>query len=135
MSPTVRLAAAISAGTTAGLDDDDFRILYEYWTHSLRDPEHRRIQAELTRTQQHTYEQTIANGMQAGVFLPVLEPGEDCAYPGGPGRRPGYGCPGRTASRDDVLDLVATLAGALLGLDRDVLLGHIGRLNSTQLGE
>ncbi|MET4097344.1 TetR family transcriptional regulator [Arthrobacter sp. UYCu712] len=37
LSPTIRLAAVISAGTTAGLEDDASRILSEYWTHSLRD--------------------------------------------------------------------------------------------------
>ncbi|MET4097345.1 hypothetical protein [Arthrobacter sp. UYCu712] len=40
-----------------------------------------------------------------------------------------------TASSDDVLDLVASLASALLGLDRDPLLDHIGSRDFSQIGE
>lgn len=125
MSPTVRLAAVIRAGTTAGLDDDVSRILYEYWPHSLRDAEHRRIQGELTSAQQLIYERVIAEGIEAGEFFPVLPPAmiartlvaqEDGLV---------MDVLAGNASSDDVLDLIASLASALLGADRDALLDRV----------
>lgn len=135
MSPTVRLAAVIRAGTTAGLDDDASRILYEYWTHSLRDTEHRRIQQELTRAQQLTYERIIADGMQAGEFFPVLEPAKIARTLVAQEDGLVMDVLAGTASSDDVLDLVASLASALLGLDRDTLLDHISGRNFSNLGQ
>ncbi|PVZ55159.1 TetR family transcriptional regulator C-terminal domain-containing protein [Arthrobacter sp. H-02-3] len=135
MSPTVRLAAVISAGTTAGLDDDASRILYEYWTHSLRDLEHRRIQAELTRTQQATYERIIVDGMRAGEFFPVLEPAKIARTLVAQEDGLVMDVLAGTASSEDVLDLVASLASALLGLDRDTLLDHIASLTFSHPGQ
>jgi hypothetical protein len=40
-----------------------------------------------------------------------------------------------TASSEDVLDLVASLASALLGLGRDTLLDHIGSLTFSRPGQ
>jgi AcrR family transcriptional regulator len=134
LSPTVRLAAVISAGTTAGLEDDTFRILYEYWTHSIRDLEHRRIQANLIRTQQATYEQIIADGMQSGEFSPVLESAKIARTLVAQEDGLVMDVLAGTASSEDVLDLVASLASALLGLDRDTLLDHIGSLTFSHQG-
>jgi AcrR family transcriptional regulator len=135
MSPTVRLAAVISAGTTAGLEDDTFRILYEYWTHSIRDAEHRRIQAELIRTQQATYEQIIADGIQAGEFFPVLEPAKIARTLVAQEDGLVMDVLAGTARSEDVLDLVASLASALLGLGHDTLLDHIGSLAFSRSGQ
>ena len=135
MSPTVRLAAVIRAGTTAGLEDDTFRILYEYWTHSIRDAEHRRIQAELIRTQQATYEQIIADGVQAGEFFPVLEPAKMARTLVAQEDGLVMDVLAGTASSEDVLDLVASLASALLGLGHDTLLDHIGSLAFSRSGQ
>ena len=134
LSPTVRLAAVISAGTTAGLEDDTFRILYEYWTHSIRDLEHRRIQANLIRTQQATYEQIIADGMQSGEFSPVLESAKIARTLVAQEDGLVMDVLAGTASSQEVLDLVASLASALLGLDRDTLLDHIGSLTFARQG-
>jgi len=128
MSPTARLAAVISAGTTAGLKDDAFRILYEYWTHSLRDTEHRRIQEELTRTQQQIYERIIADGVRVGEFFPVLEPAKIARTLVAQEDGLVMDVLAGTASSEEVLDLVASLASALLGLGRDTLLDHIRSL-------
>ncbi len=125
LSPTIRLAAVISAGTTSGLEDDASRILYEYWTHALRDAEHRRIQEELTSAQQRTYEKIIVEGMQAGEFFPVLEPAKIARTLVAQEDGLVMDVLAGTASSEDVLDLVASLASALLGIDRDTLLDHI----------
>lgn len=135
MRPTVRLAAVISAGTTAGLEDDASRILYEYWPHSLRDMEHRRIQEELTRTQQLTYERIIADGVQDGEFSPVLEPAKSARTLVAQEDGLVMDVLAGTASSDDVLDLVASLASVLLGLDRDTLLDHIRNRCFSPLGQ
>ena len=127
MSPTTRLAAVISAGTTAGLVDDASRILYEYWPHSLRDAEHRRIQDELTRTQQATYEKIIADGMQAGEFFPVLEPAKIARTLVAQEDGLVMDVLAGTASSEDVLDLVGSLAAALLGVDAQDLLDLISQ--------
>jgi AcrR family transcriptional regulator len=74
--PTARLAAALQAGISGGLEDDASRILYEYWSHSLRNPELRRIQEEFIGAQQSSYEGIIVEGMAAGEFHPVLEPAD-----------------------------------------------------------
>lgn len=135
MGPTVRLAAVIRAGTTAGLEDDASRILYEYWTHSLRDVEHRRIQEELTRTQQLIYERIIADGVQTGEFFPVLEPAKIARTLVAQEDGLVMDVLAGTAGSDDVLDLVASLASALLGLDRDTLLDHINSRSFSRLGQ
>lgn len=135
MSPTVRLAAVISAGTTAGLEYDTFRVLYEYWTHSVRDAEHRRIQAELIRTQQATYEKIIADGMQTGEFFPILEPAKIARTLVAQEDGLVMDVLAGTAISDDVLDLVASLASALLGLGRDTVLDHIRSLTFSRPGQ
>ncbi len=135
LGPTSRLAAVIRAGTTAGLDDDASRILYEYWTHSLRDTEHRRIQEELTRTQQLTYEKIIADGMQAGEFFPLLEPAKIARALVAQEDGLVMDVLAGTVNSDFVLDLVASLASALLGLDGDTLLDQVSGRNLSSLGQ
>ena len=135
MSPTVRLASVINAGTTAGLDDDASRVLYEYWTHSLRDREHRRIQEELTRAQQMTYEKIITDGLQTGEFFPLLPPAKIARTLVAQEDGLVMDVLAGTASSDDVLDLVASLASALLGIDRDALIDRIRSRNFSRLGQ
>ncbi|MFF2299876.1 TetR family transcriptional regulator C-terminal domain-containing protein [Arthrobacter sp. efr-133-R2A-120] len=134
MSPTVRLAAVIRAGTTAGLDDDVSRILYEYWPHSLRDAEHRRIQGELTSAQQLIYERVIAEGIEAGEFFPVLAPAKIARTLVAQEDGLVMDVLAGNASSDDVLDLIASLAAALLGVDRDALLDRNSETHREGLG-
>lgn len=123
--PTARLAAVISAGTTAGLEDDVSRILYEYWPHSLRDEELRGIQEELTRTQQLIYEEIISDGIRAGEFFPILAPGKIARTLVAQEDGLVMDVLAGTVSSDYVLDLVGSLAAALLGVTPETLLEQI----------
>jgi AcrR family transcriptional regulator len=125
MSPTVRLAAVIRAGATAGLDDDVSRILYEYWPHSLRDVAHQRIQEELTSAQQQIYERIIAEGVQGGEFSPAFAPEKIARTLVAQEDGLVMDVLAGNASKDYVLDLIASLAAALLGVNREVLLDHV----------
>ena len=120
-----KLAAVIRAGTTAGLEDDSSRILYEYWTHSLRDPEHRCIQEELTRAQTLTYQRVIDEGSSGGAFSPVLEPAKIARTLVAQEDGLVMDVLAGSTTSDDVLEMVAGLAAALLGLDRAALLDQV----------
>lgn len=133
MNPTARLAAVIGAGS-AGLDDDASRILYEYWPHSLRDAEMRRIQEELTNTQQHIYEEIITDGTRAGEFFPVLAPAKIARTLVAQEDGLLMDVLAGTASSDYVLDLLGSLAAALLGIEPRSLLEQIHCRNWSLLG-
>ncbi|KUM35800.1 TetR family transcriptional regulator [Arthrobacter sp. EpRS71] len=122
MSPTARLAAVISAGTTAGLDDDVSRILYEYWPHMLRDAEQRRIQEELTHAQERVYRDIIDAGTRAGEFSPLLDPAKIARTLVAQEDGLVMDVLAGSASSEYVLDLMGNLAAALLGLQAENLL-------------
>ena len=126
MSPTARLAAVMSAGTTAGLDDDVSRILYEYWPHMLRDPEQRRIQDELTSAQEHIYRDIIDAGTRSGDFAPLLDPAKIARTLVAQEDGLVMDVLAGSAGSDYVLDLMGSLAAALLGLPAGALLEHMG---------
>ncbi|GAA3269620.1 TetR family transcriptional regulator [Paenarthrobacter aurescens] len=122
MSPTARLAAVISAGTTAGLDDDVSRILYEYWPHMLRDAGQRRIQEELTKAQERVYRDIIDAGTSAGEFTPLLDPAKIARTLVAQEDGLVMDVLAGSASSEYVLDLMGNLAAALLGLKAENLL-------------
>lgn len=126
MSPTARLAAVMSAGTTAGLDDDVSRILYEYWPHMLRDPEQRRIQDELTSAQERIYRDIIDAGTRSGDFSPLLDPAKIARTLVAQEDGLVMDVLAGSAGSDYVLDLMGSLAAALLGLPAGALLEHMG---------
>jgi TetR/AcrR family transcriptional regulator, cholesterol catabolism regulator len=75
-SSQARLAAAIRAGLTGGLDNDLSTILYEYWSMSLRDPEMKVVEAMLVDRQTAIYEEIVNAGIATGDFrveLPTSE--------------------------------------------------------------
>ncbi|MBP2268488.1 AcrR family transcriptional regulator [Pseudarthrobacter sp. PvP004] len=125
MPPTARLAAVISAGTTAGLDDDVSRILYEYWPHMLRDPEQRRIQDELTRAQEGVYREIIDAGTRSGEFAPLLDPAKIARTLVAQEDGLVMDVLAGSAGSEYVLDLMGSLAAALLGLEAETLLDLI----------
>lgn len=125
MSPTARLAAVISAGTTAGLEDDVSRILYEYWPHMLRDPEQRRIQEELTSAQERVYREIIDAGTRSGEFAPLLDPAKIARTLVAQEDGLVMDVLAGSAGSEYVLDLMGSLAGALLGLEPGTLLKFI----------
>ncbi|WP_309476776.1 TetR family transcriptional regulator C-terminal domain-containing protein [Arthrobacter sp. ISL-95] len=125
MSPTARLAAVISAGTTAGLDDDVSRILYEYWPHMLRDAEQRRIQEELTAAQERVYREIIDAGTRTGEFSPLLDPAKIARTMVAPEDGLVMDVLAGSASSEYVLDLMVSLAAALLGIKAEILLEFI----------
>jgi AcrR family transcriptional regulator len=125
MTPTARLAAVISAGTTAGLDDDVSRILYEYWPHMLRDPEQRRIQDELTRAQEGVYREIIDAGTRSGEFAPLLDPAKIARTLVAQEDGLVMDVLAGSAGSEYVLDLMGSLAAALLGLEAETLLDLI----------
>lgn len=122
MAPTARLAAVISAGTTAGLDDDVSRILYEYWPHMLRDAEQRRIQEELTSAQERVYREIIDAGTSSGEFSPLLDPAKIARTLVAQEDGLVMDVLAGSASSEFVLELMASLAAALLGLKAEALL-------------
>ncbi|WP_420179367.1 TetR family transcriptional regulator [Paenarthrobacter sp. TA1.8] len=122
MTPTARLAAVISAGTTAGLDDDVSRILYEYWPHMLRDAEQRRIQEELTSAQERVYREIIDAGTSSGEFSPLLDPAKIARTLVAQEDGLVMDVLAGSATSEYVLDLVGNLAAALLGLKAEALL-------------
>ncbi|UKA49750.1 TetR family transcriptional regulator [Arthrobacter sp. FW305-123] len=122
MSPTARLAAVISAGTTAGLDDDVSRILYEYWPHMLRDAGQRRIQEELTKAQERVYRDIIDAGTSAGEFTPLLDPTKIARTLVAQEDGLVMDVLAGSASSEYVLDLMGNLAAVLLGLKAENLL-------------
>jgi AcrR family transcriptional regulator len=124
--PTARLAAALQAGVSGGLDDDASRILYEYWSHSLRDAELRRIQEEFTRAQQANYEGIIAAGTAVGEFEPVLDPADIARILVAQEDGLVMDVLSGAASSRSVFELNARLAAVLLGVDRAKLLGAVG---------
>ncbi|MFJ5957713.1 TetR/AcrR family transcriptional regulator [Paenarthrobacter sp. NPDC092416] len=126
MNPTARLAAVICAGTTAGLDDDVSRILYEYWAHSLRDSEQRRIQEELTAAQQRVYRDIIDAGTRSGEFSPVLDPDKIARTLVAQEDGLVMDVLAGSASSEYVLDLMGSLAAALLGIKSEALMELIG---------
>ncbi|ASN22080.1 TetR family transcriptional regulator [Arthrobacter sp. YN] len=126
MSPTARLAAVISAGTTAGLDDDVSRILYEYWPHMLRDAEQRRIQDDLTSAQERIYRDIIDAGTRSGEFSPLLDPAKIARTLVAQEDGLVMDVLAGSAGSEYVLDLMGSLAAALLGLPTGVLLEHMG---------
>lgn len=126
MSPTARLAAVMSAGTTAGLDDDVSRILYEYWPHMLRDPEQRRIQDELTSAQEQIYRDIIDAGTRSGEFSPLLDPAKIARTLVAQEDGLVMDVLAGSAGSEYVLDLMGSLASALLGLPAGALLERMG---------
>ncbi|WP_091463827.1 TetR family transcriptional regulator [Paenarthrobacter nitroguajacolicus] len=122
MTPTARLAAVIGAGTTAGLDDDVSRILYEYWPHMLRDAEQRRIQEELTSAQERVYREIIDAGTRSGEFSPLLDPAKIARTLVAQEDGLVMDVLAGSATSEYVLDLVGNLAAALLGLKAEALL-------------
>jgi AcrR family transcriptional regulator len=122
MTPTARLAAVISAGTTAGLDDDVSRILYEYWPHMLRDAEQRRIQEDLTSAQERVYREIIDAGTSSGEFSPLLDPAKIARTLVAQEDGLVMDVLAGSATSEYVLDLVGNLAAALLGLKAEALL-------------
>ena len=122
MAPTARLAAVISAGTTAGLDDDVSRILYEYWPHMLRDAEQRRIQDELTSAQERVYREIIDAGTSSGEFSPLLDPAKIARTLVAQEDGLVMDVLAGSATSEYVLDLMASLAAALLGIKAEALL-------------
>ncbi|MGJ3191964.1 TetR family transcriptional regulator [Paenarthrobacter sp. FR1] len=131
MGPTARLAAVISAGTTAGLDDDVSRILYEYWPHMLRDPEQRRIQEELTAAQERIYRDIIDAGTLSGEFSPVLDPARIARTLVAQEDGLVMDVLAGSASSEYVLDLMGSLAAALLGVKEEILLGLVSARNGS----
>ncbi|WOH18527.1 TetR family transcriptional regulator [Paenarthrobacter sp. GOM3] len=126
MSATARLAAVISAGTTAGLDDDVSRILYEYWPHMLRDAQQRGIQEELTRAQERVYRDIIDAGTHSGEFSPLLDPAKIARTLVAQEDGLVMDVLAGSASSESVLDLMGSLAAALLGINAETLCGLIG---------
>ena len=126
MGPTAKLAAVIGAGTTADVDDNVSRILYEYWPHSLRDAELRRIQKEFTGAQQHVYEEIIAEGVRVGEFSPLIDPGKVARILVAQEDGLVMDVLAGNASRAYVLDLIGSVAATLLGIDTAPLLEQIG---------
>ncbi|MCP1411353.1 TetR family transcriptional regulator [Paenarthrobacter sp. A20] len=126
MDPTARLAAVISAGTTAGLDDDVSRILYEYWPHMLRDPEQRRIQEQLTSAQERVYREIIDAGTRSGEFSPLLHPDKIARTLVAQEDGLVMDVLAGSASSEYVLDLMGSLAASLLGLKTETLLDLMG---------
>ncbi|WP_309075057.1 TetR family transcriptional regulator [Paenarthrobacter sp.] len=122
MTPTAKLAAVISAGTTAGLEDDVSRILYEYWPHMLRDAEQRRIQEELTSAQERVYREIIDAGTRSGEFSPLLDPAKIARTLVAQEDGLVMDVLAGSATGEYVLDLVGNLAAALLGLEAGALL-------------
>ncbi|MFW0774110.1 TetR family transcriptional regulator [Paenarthrobacter nitroguajacolicus] len=125
MTPTARLAAVISAGTTAGLDDDVSRILYEYWPHMLRDAGQRRIQEELTSAQESVYRDIIDAGTRSGDFSPLLDPAKIARTLVAQEDGLVMDVLAGSAGSEYVLDLMGSLADALLGLPAGTLLKFI----------
>lgn len=123
--PTAKLAAVIGANTTAGLEDDVSRILYEYWPHSLRNEELRGIQEELTKTQQLIYEEIISDGIRAGEFFPLLAPAKIARTLVAQEDGLVMDVLAGIVSSAYVLDLVGSLAAALLGITPETLLEQI----------
>jgi AcrR family transcriptional regulator len=120
--PTARLAAALQAGISGGMEDDASRILYEYWSHSLRNAELRRIQEEFTRAQQSNYEGIIAEGIASGEFHPVLEPADIARIIVAQEDGLVMDVLSGVASSREVFELNARLAAVLLGVDPASLL-------------
>lgn len=123
--PTAKLAAVIGANTTAGLEDDVSRILYEYWPHSLRNEKLRGIQEELTKTQQLIYEEIINDGIRAGEFFPLLAPAKIARTLVAQEDGLVIDVLAGIVSSAYVLDLVGSLAAALLGITPETLLEQI----------
>jgi AcrR family transcriptional regulator len=122
MAPTARLAAVISAGTTAGLDDDVSRILYEYWPHMLRDSEQRRIQEELTHAQERVYREIIDAGTLSGEFSPVLDPAKIARTLVAQEDGLVMDVLAGSAASGYLLELMGSLAAVLLGIKEQTLL-------------
>ena len=120
--PAARLAAALQAGISGGLEDDASRILYEYWSHSLRNAELRRIQEEFTRAQQSNYEGIIAEGIASGEFHPVLAPADIARIMVAQEDGLVMDVLSGVASSRDVFELNARLAAVLLAVDPAMLL-------------
>ncbi|WP_120521907.1 TetR family transcriptional regulator C-terminal domain-containing protein [Arthrobacter celericrescens] len=127
MGPTAKLAAVIGAGTTADPDDDVSRILYEYWPHSLRDAELRRIQKEFTGAQQRVYEEIIAEGVRAAEFSPLVDPAKVARILVAQEDGLVMDVLAGNASRAYVLDLIGSVAATLLGIEVGPLLEQIGK--------
>jgi TetR/AcrR family transcriptional regulator, cholesterol catabolism regulator len=71
-TPAERLAAAIEAGSTGGLEGDESRILYEFWATGLRDESLNDADHALDRRQVEIYRGILDDGIEAGVFRPRI---------------------------------------------------------------
>lgn len=72
--PASRLIAAIEAGSTGGLEGDESRILYEFWSLGLRDPSLNDADHALDRRQVAIYREILDDGVADGTFRPRLDP-------------------------------------------------------------
>ncbi|MEV7606055.1 TetR family transcriptional regulator C-terminal domain-containing protein [Paenarthrobacter sp. NPDC089322] len=125
VGPTARLAAVINAGTIADLEDDVSRILYEYWPHSLRDPELRRIQAEFSSAQQRIYREIIEDGVRTGEFVAVIEPDKIARTLVAQEDGLVMDVLAGIVDGEYVLDLFGSLAAALLGIEKADLMAYL----------
>jgi TetR/AcrR family transcriptional regulator, cholesterol catabolism regulator len=75
-SPAGRLDAAIEAGSTGGLEGDESRILYEFWSAGLRDESLNDADHALDRRQVAIYLGILEDGVAAGVFHPRIDAAE-----------------------------------------------------------
>lgn len=71
-TPAERLEAAIAAGTTGGLEGDESRILYEFWSAGLRDASLNDADHAPDRRQIAIYLEILDEGIAAGLFRPRM---------------------------------------------------------------
>jgi AcrR family transcriptional regulator len=71
-TPSERLEAAIEAGSTGGLEGDESRILYEFWSAGLRDASLNDADHALDRRQVDIYLEILDEGVAADVFRPRM---------------------------------------------------------------
>jgi TetR/AcrR family transcriptional regulator, cholesterol catabolism regulator len=124
--PAARLEAAIVAGTTGGLDSDDSRILYEYWSTGVRDSDMNDADRALDRREVAIYERIIRDGAASGAFRPTL----DATQLGGwtfVALEDGLVMDilNGTKSREDVIELIWAVAGQLVGLQKPAHVGGV----------
>ena len=75
-TPAERLTAAIEAGSTGGLEGDESRILYEFWSAGLRDESLNDADHALDRRQVGIYLEILDEGVAAGDFHPRIDVAE-----------------------------------------------------------
>lgn len=118
-TPAHRLRALILAGTTGGLEGNESRILYEFWSAALRDDSLNDAEHALDRREVELYTELIADGADAGAFHPLL-PAEQVAW-ALVAMEDGLVMDilAGTKTRDEVTDLIRSVAESLLGASLD----------------